>query len=420
MIARQPQPNRDAQPHSLTLIASCAFAISLSVPTPTTAQSIEQRLEMQRHEMVRNYIETEGIEDPRVLAAMRRTPRHEFMLTSNRRFAYEDGAFPIGHGQTISPPFVVAYMTQAIKPDRNDRVLEIGTGSGYQAAVLSEIVKHVYTIEIVRPLGQSAKSRLKRLGYKNVSVRIGDGYEGWEEHAPFDKIIVTCSPENVPVPLVQQLKEGGKMIIPLGERYQQVFYLFEKKEGRLQPTELIPTLFVPMTGESEEKRQVQPNPKLPEIRNGSFDLDSNKDGRPDSWHYQRLMKRVAEGAKDGEYFIRFESDETGRPAQALQGMAIDGRAIARIRIRLWMRYEDARRGKESWAIPGLMVHFYDQNRRSIGDKLLGPWIGDNDWERTSQIFDVPIDAREAIIRVGLNGGTGILDLDGIEMERQAR
>src|SRR5262249_48250810 len=152
-----------------------------------------------------------------------------FVSAELRPKAYLDQSLPIGHKQTISPPFIVAYMTETIDPQPTDRVLEIGTGSGYQAAVLANIVKEVYTIEIVEALGKQAAKRLKELGYANVRAKIGDGYKGWPEHAPFDKIIVTCSPEEVPQPLVDQLREGGKMMIPLGERYQQVFYQFEKQ-----------------------------------------------------------------------------------------------------------------------------------------------------------------------------------------------
>src|SRR5262249_20990395 len=160
-----------------------------------------------------------------VLEAMKTVPRHLFVSPDLRARAYLDTSLPIGHKQTISPPFLVAYMTQALDPKPGNRVLEVGTGSGYQAAVLAGLVKEVYSIEIVEPLGLQAAKRLQDLGYKNVKTKVGDGYQGWPEHAPFDRIIVTCSPENMPQPLVDQLRDGGKMIIPLGEQFQQVFYL---------------------------------------------------------------------------------------------------------------------------------------------------------------------------------------------------
>src|SRR5690606_17600438 len=154
-------------------------------------------------------------------------------------------------------------------------------------AILSGLVKDVYTIEIVEPLGKQAATKLKRLGYKNVHAKIGDGYLGWPEHAPFDKIIVTCSPESVPQPLLDQLKEGGRMIIPLGERYQQVFHLFEKQQGKLVATRLQPTLFVPMTGHSEDLREVQPDPAHPALVNSGFEAANADSGRFEHWHYQR-------------------------------------------------------------------------------------------------------------------------------------
>ena len=221
--------------------------------------------------MVSQFLEKEGIKNPRVLEAMRTVPRHDFMPLMLMDKAYVDAAWSIGYKQTISPPFIVAYMTEAIDPQPTDRVLEIGTGSGYQAAVLSLLVKEVYSIEIVEPLARLAERRLKRLGYSNVKTKAGDGYLGWPEHAPFDKILVTCSPENVPKPLVDQLREGGKMIIPLGERFHQDIYLLEKRNGKLVRKHLLPTLFVPMTGRSEKERAVKPNPFRPQIANGGFE-----------------------------------------------------------------------------------------------------------------------------------------------------
>jgi protein-L-isoaspartate(D-aspartate) O-methyltransferase len=195
--------------------------------------------------MVDEEIVAAGVKNERVIRAMRETPRHEFVPANQRKFAYYDMALPIGEGQTISPPFIVASMTEAIDPQPADRVLEIGTGSGYQAAVLSPLVRDVYTIEIVAPLARRAERVLQRLDYKNVHTRTGDGYQGWAEAAPFDKIIVTCSPEKVPQPLVEQLNDGGLMIIPVGQRYQQTLYLMRKVAGELQREALRPTLFVP-------------------------------------------------------------------------------------------------------------------------------------------------------------------------------
>jgi len=183
-----------------------------------------------------------------VLEVMSRVPRHEFVPVSERRNAYEDRPLPIGHGQTISQPYIVAFMTQQLDPQPGDKVLEIGTGSGYQAAVLAQLVKEVYSIEIVEALGRRAAADLGRLGFTNVHVRVGDGYQGWPEAAPFDKIIVTCAPEAIPKALTDQLKEGGLMSIPVGPLYDQTLCLVRKRQGQLEREYVFPVRFVPMTG----------------------------------------------------------------------------------------------------------------------------------------------------------------------------
>ena len=190
-----------------------------------------------------------GIDDSRTLRAMAKVPREKFVAKELQARAYEDRPLPIGYGQTISQPFIVAFMTQELKPKPTDRVLEVGTGSGYQAAVLAELVAEVYTIEIVKPLAESAEVRLRELGYKNVHVKAGDGYKGWREHAPFDAIIVTAAPDHVPQPLVEQLREGGRMIIPVGKTFAQELYLLEKRGGVVKQTAVIPVKFVPLTRE---------------------------------------------------------------------------------------------------------------------------------------------------------------------------
>lgn len=188
------------------------------------------------------------ITHPAVLKAMATVPRHAFVPEAMRDYAYVDGPLPIGYGQTISQPYVVAFMTEKLDPQPTDRVLEVGTGSGYQAAVLSGLVSEVYTIEIVAPLARRAETDLERLGYHNVKVRHGDGYQGWPEAAPFDAVIVTCAPDHVPQPLVDQLKEGGRMVIPVGGLDYQTLYLFRKKGGTLERQAVLPVRFVPMTG----------------------------------------------------------------------------------------------------------------------------------------------------------------------------
>ncbi|EDL60933.1 protein-L-isoaspartate(D-aspartate) O-methyltransferase [Gimesia maris] len=395
------------------LVTGFSFFVT---PTPVFSQS-SAYFRNQRNDMVTRYIEGEGIKNPRVLSSMRQVPRHEFVSSNLKHLAYQDLALPIGYKQTISPPYVVAYMTETIDPQPDDKVLEIGTGSGFQAAVLSALVKDVYTIEIVEGLGKKAAVRLKKLDYDNVHTRIGDGYLGWPEEAPFDKIIVTCSPEKVPQPLIDQLKEGGMLLIPLGERYQQVFHLFQKEKGELKHKRLIPTLFVPMTGRSEEKREVKPDPLKPEIVNGSFEIDANNDQKVDNWHYQRRVSRMTSQAPQGAAYLQFENETPERLSQILQGMAIDGSHVNSLEISLQLSYLNTVQGKQSYQKPGLIIHFYDSIRRNIGQAYLGPWLGSRGWHQEKKTIPIPPQTREAVIQLGLNGGTGILNVDALKIEK---
>jgi protein-L-isoaspartate(D-aspartate) O-methyltransferase len=209
---------------------------------------LAQDFRRERNMMVESQIRARGISDVNTLRAMRNVPRHLYIPYNQRNSAYDDRPLPIGYGQTISQPYIVAYMTEIINPTSGQKVLEIGTGSGYQAAVLAEIVDHVYTIEIVKPLGETAKTALVQ-NYNNVSVKIGDGYYGWEEHAPFDAIVVTAAAEYIPPPLIEQLKDGGRMVIPVGSPFRvQQLMLIEKKNGQISSRSLMPVRFVPFTG----------------------------------------------------------------------------------------------------------------------------------------------------------------------------
>lgn len=203
-----------------------------------------------RHVMVTDQIERRGVSDPLVLDAMRQLPRHRFVPDQYLPIAYEDHPLPIGYGQTISQPYIVALMTEALKVGPGQRVLEVGTGSGYQAAVLGEMGVEVYTVEIIPELAQQATLRLAEMGYENVHVRQADGYFGWPEHAPYDAIIVTAAPDHLPQPLPQQLKEGGRLVVPIGPQGAvQTLWLFEKQGGELSATNLGDVMFVPLTGE---------------------------------------------------------------------------------------------------------------------------------------------------------------------------
>ncbi len=372
-----------------------------------------------RDRMVDEEIVAAGVTNPRVIASMRATPRHEFVSIRQRDAAYFDMALPIGEGQTISPPFVVAYMTEQLDPQPTDRVLEIGTGSGYQAAVLSPLVKSVHTIEIVEPLGRKAQRTLARLDYDNVHVKIGDGYQGWPEHAPFDKIIVTCSPERVPAALVRQLAEGGMMVVPVGERYQQNLYLFTKENGKLKAKALRATLFVPMTGLAEQRRQVLPDPLHPQIANGGFEeILGEEKPVADGWHYQRQMTVVDDPreAREGERFARFTNQRPGRASHALQGFAVDGRQVSELAFSLWVRGESLRFGQDRSQWPRMIVTFYDESRATCGTATIGPWVGSFSWHHDTSRVAVPLEAREAIIHIGLLGGIGELWVDQVQIK----
>ena len=399
---------------ALFLIGVCWM---LSGPSTGHAQ---QRfdLEQARRELLDNFVVGAGITNPRVIDAVRQTERHEFVSTAQRRYAYEDRSLPIGHNQTISSPFIVAFMTESLDPQPDDRVLEIGTGSGYQAAILSPLVADVFTIEIVEPLGKRAERTLKRLGYDNVHVRIGDGFAGWPEEAPFDKIIVTCSPEDVPQPLVDQLRDGGRMIVPVGERFEQTLYLFTKRDGELQEEALRPTLFVPMTGEAEQRRRIQPDGSRPTISNGSFETTPEGKLPLEGWYYQRELERiVSEDAKDGTAFVRFSNDVPGRTSRALQGFAIDGRERAELVVKAWVRLRRVEFGPEPYMAPKIAVTFFDERRAALTTRWIGPWSGSSPWQPVEARMRVPKSAREAILRIGLFGATGSLDVDDVRFGR---
>ena len=205
----------------------------------------------QRKKMVNEQIIARGIKDKKVINALLEVPRHEFIPEIYRKMAYNDHPVPIGYEQTISQPYIVAFMTEALMLKSDDRVLEVGTGSGYQAAVLSKIAREVYSIEIIEQLGLRAAATLERLKFNNVHVIIGDGYNGFSEKMPYDAIIITAAPGKIPEPLIEQLKDGGRMIIPVGNLYQDLI-LIEKKDGRISRKKLIPVRFVPMTGKVRE------------------------------------------------------------------------------------------------------------------------------------------------------------------------
>jgi protein-L-isoaspartate(D-aspartate) O-methyltransferase len=218
----------------------------------TNGTDQDQKFAEERERMVREQLKGRDVDDPRVLAAMLRVPRHKFVPEHLAGSAYSDNALPLTLGQTISQPYIVGYMTQALSLQGNERVLEIGTGSGYQAAVLAETCAEVFSVEIVPELGRQARSVLESLGYRNIRLKIGDGYRGWEEFAPYDRIIVTAAPDHIPEPLLEQLKTGGRMVIPVGSIEQELMLLEKSDRGIVNKT-MIPVRFVPMTGAAQKK-----------------------------------------------------------------------------------------------------------------------------------------------------------------------
>lgn len=239
---------------AIIILLSIALILlgSLTLPHLGGDKSEESQLKS-REEMVRYQIEARGISDPGILKAMLEVARHKFVPDSYKDMAYIDSPLPIDEGQTISQPYIVALMTELLELDGDEKVLEIGTGSGYQAAILAELTSEVYTIEIIEPLARKASQLLKELGYTNITTRCGDGYIGWEEKAPFDGIIVTAAPPSIPKPLIEQLAEGGRMVIPVGVEWQELI-LIRKIDGKIQQQSIIPVRFVPMTGDSLETK----------------------------------------------------------------------------------------------------------------------------------------------------------------------
>ncbi|HEX3998296.1 MAG TPA: protein-L-isoaspartate(D-aspartate) O-methyltransferase [Pirellulales bacterium] len=398
----------------VSLFAAFAFPADRVAAQGRSSQALAQA----RDRMVDQEVIAAGVSDPRVIKSMRMTPRHLFVSTEQIPYAYYDMSLPIGAHQTISPPVIVAYMTQELDPLPTDKVLEIGTGSGYQAAILSPLVKDVYSIEIIESLGRHAAQTLKQLKYKNIHTKIGDGYLGWPDEAPFDKIIVTCSPDKVPQPLVDQLKEGGRMVIPVGERYQQVLYLYKKQGGKLIKEALKPTLFVPMTGTAATVREDKPDPLHPHLVNGGFEQITGTSGEPTGWYYIRQMKVVtAADAPEGKNYVTFSNAIAGRGCRALQGFAIDGREVHELEVSCMAKGKDIRRAPQPGLEAEVMIVFYDANRAIAGTTFLDPepFRGTFDWQRKSQRLHVPGSAREAIMNIGLVGATGELSLDDVRM-----
>ncbi len=404
------------------LLGACLGGMTLpAIARQPTALPQDRRLQSDRYtvareRMVREDLAESGITDVRVLESMRMTPRHEFVSTAQRPLAYFDMSLPIGERQTISGPFVVAYMTEQLDPKPTDRVLEVGTGSGYQAAVLSPLVGTVYSIEIHESLGRRARATLQRLRYTNVITKIGDGFVGWEEKGPFDKIIVTCSPEKIPLPLIDQLVENGIMIIPVGQRYEQTLVRLQKKAGVLERIDLVPSLFVPMTGHAEDRREVLPDAENPSLANSGFEECLPNSQTPSAWYYGRQETLLENGeAAMGQRHLLLENSESGRPAHIFQGFPIDGRAVRELTISYHVRVPQIGKGRLSESKPGVAIRFFDE-RRVRSTRLVAPLrTFRSEWQRVTTSILVPIWSREAILQIGLMGATGQIEVDQVEI-----
>ena len=410
--------NQMKKSRHLIFAALLAFVV---LAQPALGFQTRKQWDQMRAQMVEVAVKQAGITDPRVLKSSADTPRHEFVPSNMLGRAYLDAGVPIGHKQTISSPFIVAYMTQSLDPQPTDKVLEIGTGSGYQAAILSPLVAEVYSIEIVKPLGLRAARVLKKLRYKNVTTKVGDGYLGWEEHAPFDKIIVTCSPENIPQPLVDQLKEGGMIIVPMGERHQQTLYQMIKTDGKMVQKALRPTLFVPMTGKAEDKREIKPDPTNPALLNSDFEEGLDENGFVKGWYYQRQLELIDDGkGPEGKPYVQFSNDIPGQHAHVMQSIEIDGKAVPVLTLSAQVAVENVIQGLHPEDIADVVLTFYNEDRKDVSTTHLGPVAGTAKWQLLSKKVRVPLSAKTAIVRIGLFGSTGTAKFGSVYLKAVAK
>ncbi len=281
--------------------------------------------------------------------------------------------------------------------------------------MLSPLVKDVYSIEIVKELGEKATKVLHRLGYKNVHTKIGDGYQGWAEHAPVRQDHRHCSPENVPQPLIDQLTDGGLMIIPVGERYQQTLMRMRKKGDALEKEALRPTLFVPMTGAAEDARKIQADPAHP-TRSMEISKSIHEDRRCARLVLQRGMVWNADKhSPSGEHYVSFNNDEAGTPTTLLQGFAIDGEVVRKLKIAAFVRTQHVTVGQAADEWPAITIQFFDSKRERLALNWIGPFKGTFAWSEREKEFDVPINTKEAIISIGLFGAVGRVSFDNVRI-----
>ncbi|MCE9528021.1 MAG: protein-L-isoaspartate O-methyltransferase [Planctomycetales bacterium] len=406
-------------PLALTLrfcLAIVAFA--LASQQPAAAQSGLRELLEARRLMVQEEIANQGIENERLLEAMRDVPREQFVPLSRRNLAYLNVAIAYDDGQVILPPLVTAHLIEQLNPHKNDKVLVIGPGSGYSTALLSRMVREVFAVEIDPVIAKTAEETLARLKYTNVKVRVGDGFEGWKEHAPYQRIIVECSPDSVPKALVEQLAEGGILLVPIGDEFDQTMHLCKKENGKLTTLSLWPTLLLPMKGKAEELRSQSEMPRDPSILNGGFEelVPKTKDV-PAHWAYVRQGRAIAgEFCPEGKNSLAFVNLTPGAAAMALQAFPVDGKKVSELSFACNVWGKDIRPGQNRQQLPRVEVRFFDEKRRLVGGDWMGGWNLTFDWLGKEHVFSVPRTAKFAVLRIGLCGATGEIRFDDLKLE----
>ncbi|MGV3606304.1 MAG: protein-L-isoaspartate O-methyltransferase [Planctomycetaceae bacterium] len=405
--------------HTPFLLLSLAIGLILETASnPAFAQPGNQALASARQRMVREEIEAQGIKNAALLDAMREVPRDQFIPTHRRNVAYLNVAITYGDGHVVLPPLVIAHAIEQLDPKLNDKVLVIGTGTGYSTALLSRMSKEVFSIEIDRATALTAEETLRRLKYSNIQLKVGDGFEGWKEHAPFQKIIVECSPDTVPPALIEQLDEGGSLLIPVGDDYDQTMYLMKKVNGQLETVSMWPTLLVPMKGRAEELRSSSSEkPRPPSINNGGFEeIVPGSDNLPAHWTYVRQAK-VIEGERfpEGNRALQFLNDTPGHLSTAIQAFPVDGKSVSEITLSFRVWGKEIRPGLTRQQLPRLEVRFFDEKRRPCGGDWVGGWFLTFDWVQKTRRFSVPRQAKFAIVQIGLDGATGEIRFDDLRI-----
>jgi protein-L-isoaspartate(D-aspartate) O-methyltransferase len=391
---------------------------SLASQQPASAQSGLRELLEARRLMVQEEIAAQGIENERLLEAMREVPREQFLPLSRRNLAYINVAITYGDGQIVLPPLVTAHLIEQLNPQKNDKVLVIGPGSGYSTALLSRMAREVYAVEIDPAVAKMAEETLARLKYTNVKLRVGDGFEGWKEHAPYQRIIVECSPDSVPKALVEQLAEGGMLLVPTGDEFDQTMHLCKKENGKLTTLSLWPTLLLPMKGKAEELRSQSEMPRDPSILNGGFEelVPKTKD-IPAHWAYVRQGRAIAdEFCPEGKNSLAFVNITAGAAATALQAFPVDGKKVSELSFACKVWGKDIRPGQNRQQLPRVEVRFFDEKRRLVGGDWMGGWHLTFDWLGKEHVFSVPRTAKFAVLRIGLGGATGEIRFDDLRLE----